>query len=105
MLGKLTIRFINLFTTLPTSFSTEAKFANYLRVIKEFFTYQLLSCLDFEQFDNYNLQLFTNNTAYRSPETLLAFENYAESLILLKKNNLKPYNTYLGYNDIQDPSL
>lgn len=104
MLGKLTTRFINLFASLPTSFSSEAKFASYLRIMKEFFTYQLLSCLDFEQFDNYNSHLFTNNAAYRSPETLLAFENYAESLILLKKNNLKAYNTYLGYNESQESS-
>lgn len=67
MLGKLTTRYINLFTSLPTNFSSEAKFANYLRIMKEFFTYQMLSCLDFEQFDNYNSQLFTNNAAYRSP--------------------------------------
>ena len=59
----------------------------------------MLSCLDFEQFDNYNTQLFNANLSYRSPETLFAFENYAESLILLKKNNLKAYNTYLGYSD------
>jgi len=66
-IGKLSGRYINLFEALPTSFSSEAHFAQYLRVMREFFTYQMVSVLDFQQFDHYNRKLFSVNTAYRSP--------------------------------------
>lgn len=54
MLGNLNGNYFNIFVALPKNFSSEAKFANYLRVMKEYFTFQMLAWLDFEKFDIYN---------------------------------------------------
>lgn len=76
LIGKLKDKYLTVLPSLPTEFTTEIKLINFLRILREFLTYQMMNRLDYTELDQYNESLSKNNIAYRSPSAVRAFEDY-----------------------------
>lgn len=54
IIGKFYGKYLSILPHLPTQFTTEQKFINFMKIVKEIFTYQFIKRIDYKEFDVFN---------------------------------------------------